>query len=115
MSRPRRGKDVIEEALWVIGSATTIELLRQAKSIVLPLQYGMSLEQTAQAIGLSKGWTCRLRNPFMAGKTVGGKGKSVRGGRFRPERAERAIKPISVGENEGACMELGRRKRYGGQ
>jgi hypothetical protein len=60
---------------------TTIEQLRQAQAVVLPLRYGVSLEQTAQAIGLSKGWMCRLRNQFIAGGTVGDKGKSVRGGR----------------------------------
>jgi hypothetical protein len=46
--------------------------------VVLPFQYGMSLEQTAQAIGLSKGWACRLRNQFIAGGAVGDKGKLVR-------------------------------------
>ena len=83
MSRPPRGQDVLDSALQAIASATTIEQLRQAQAVVLPLRYGMSLEQTAQAIGLSKGWTCRLRNQFIAGDAVGDKGKSVRGGRHR--------------------------------
>lgn len=46
----------------------------------MPPQYGMSLEQTAQAIGLSKGWVCRMRNKFITGEAVGDQGKSVHGG-----------------------------------
>ena len=64
MSRPPRGQKAIDSALQAIASATTIEQLRQAQAVVLPLQYGMSLEQTAQAIGLSKGWACRLRRAY---------------------------------------------------
>ncbi|CAH1905615.1 hypothetical protein NTGHW29_600001 [Candidatus Nitrotoga sp. HW29] len=71
---------------------------RQAQAVVLPLQYGISLEQTAQVIGLSKGWACRLRNQFIAGGAVGDKGKSVRGGRhrehFTPEREAELLKPF---------------------
>ena len=65
MSRPPRGQGVLDGALPAITSATTIEQLRQARVVVLPLQYGMGLEQTAQAIGLSKGWAYRLRNQFI--------------------------------------------------
>ncbi|CAH1078569.1 Winged helix-turn helix [Candidatus Nitrotoga sp. 1052] len=58
----------------------------------------MSLEQIAQAIGLSKGWACRLRNQFIAGGALGDKGKSVRGGRhrerFTPEREAELLKPF---------------------
>jgi hypothetical protein len=47
MSRPPRGQEVLDDALRALASATTIEQLRQAQAVVLPLQYGMSLEQTA--------------------------------------------------------------------
>ncbi|BBJ22557.1 helix-turn-helix domain-containing protein [Candidatus Nitrotoga sp. AM1P] len=98
MSRLPRGQDVLAIALQAIASATTIEPLRQAQAVVLPLQYGMSLEQTAQVIGLSKGWACRLRNQFIAGGAIGDKGKSVRGGRYRehftPEREAELLKPF---------------------
>ena len=45
--------------------------MRQAQPVALPLASGLSLEQTAQAIGLSKVRTCRLRNCFLAGETAG--------------------------------------------
>ena len=40
MPRPPRGQDVLDGALQAITSATTIEQLRQAQAVVLPLQYG---------------------------------------------------------------------------
>ena len=108
MSRPPRGQDVLDSALQAITSATTIEQLRQAQAVVLPLQYGMSLEQTAQAIGLSKGWACRLRNQFIAGGAVGDKGRSVRGGRhrehFTPEREAELLKPFLESASIGGIL-----------
>jgi hypothetical protein len=38
---------------------------------VFPLDYAMSLTDTAQAIGVSKGWACQLRRQFMRGRKVG--------------------------------------------
>ena len=98
----------MDSALQAIASATTIEQLRQAQAVVLPLRYGMSLEQTAQAIGLSKGWTCRLRNQFIAGGAVGDKGKFVRGGRhrehFTPEREAELLKPFLESASIGGIL-----------
>ncbi|WP_173052245.1 winged helix-turn-helix domain-containing protein [Candidatus Nitrotoga sp. AM1P] len=74
----------------------------------MPLQYGMSLEQTAQAIGLSKGWACRLRNQFIEGGAVGNKGKSVRGGRHREhftlEREAELLKPFLESARMGGIL-----------
>jgi transposase len=51
--------------------------------VVLPLDYGLSLAQTARVIGRSVGWTCRLRNRFLAGEIVGDGQRQARGGRRR--------------------------------
>ena len=114
MSRPLRGHEALDSALKVIASAKTIEQLRQAQAVVLPLQYSMGLEQTAQAIGLSKGWTCRLRNQFIAGETVGDQGKSVRGGRrrenFTIEREAELLKPFLESASSGGIMVVGQIK-----
>jgi hypothetical protein len=68
----------------------------------------MSLEQTAQAIGLSKDWACRLRNQFIAGRVVGDKGKSVRGGRHREsftlEREAELLKPFLESASIGGIL-----------
>jgi transposase len=83
MARPARGVDVVELAQEMILRAKTIDELRQAQAVVLPLAYGLSLEQTARVIGQSKGWTCRLRNRFLAGETVGYGQRQSPGGRRR--------------------------------
>ena len=54
MSRPLRVHEALDNALNVTATAKTIEQLRQAQAVVLPLQYSMSLKPTAQAVGLSK-------------------------------------------------------------
>jgi transposase len=83
MARPARGADNLEWAREVLARAQTVEQLRQAQAVVLPLDYGLSLEQTARAIGRSVPWTCRLRNRFLAGEIVGDGQRESRGGRRR--------------------------------
>jgi hypothetical protein len=46
--------------------AKTVRELRQALAVLLPLQCGLSLEKTAEALGYSRDATCRLRNEFFA-------------------------------------------------
>ena len=114
MSRPLRGQEALDGALKAIATAKTIEQLRQAQAVVLPLQYGMSMEQTAQAIGLSKGWACRLRNRFIAGEIVGEQGKSVRGGRRREnftfEQEGELLKPFLESASSGGILVVGQIK-----
>ena len=83
MARPARGAEVVELAQEMIVRAKTIDELRQAQAVVLPLAYVLSLEQTARVIGQSKGWTCRLRNRLLAGETVGDGQRQRPGGRRR--------------------------------
>ena len=83
MARPARGAENLEWAREVLTQAQTVEQLRQAQAVVLPLDYGLSLAQTARAIGLSVPWTCRLRNRFLAGEIVGDGQRASRGGRRR--------------------------------
>jgi transposase len=62
MGRPPR-KDV--DLVWaqdLLSSARTADELRQAQAIVLPLQLGLSLGQTAFAIGRCISATSKLRN-----------------------------------------------------
>ena len=50
MARTARGAEVLEMAQEMIVRAKTIEELRQAQAVVLPLAHGLSLEETAKAI-----------------------------------------------------------------
>jgi hypothetical protein len=66
-----------------IVAARTVEQLRQAQSVVLPLDCGLSLQQTAQIPGVSPGWACQLRRRFMQGQIAGAADAPGPGGRKR--------------------------------
>ena len=56
MARPFTGNDeTVEIAQMAITQASTLDELRQAQAVLLALLYGLSLEQTALAIGVSQG------------------------------------------------------------
>jgi transposase len=83
MARKARGQDILEDAKANLSKAKTAEALRQAQAVVFPLVYGMSLEKTAEAIGVSPGWACQLRNRFIKEGKVFEADKPLRGGRRR--------------------------------
>jgi hypothetical protein len=60
MGRKAKGKEILESAKASLSKAKTAEALRQAQAVVFPLEYGMTMEQTAEAIGVSPGWACQL-------------------------------------------------------
>lgn len=98
MGRPFKGEGSVAEALKIVKEAKSVEQLRQAQAVVLPLCYGLNLEQTAAVIGVSLSWASRLRNAFLAGHRVGGESEPARGGRHRENftRAQEAelLKPF---------------------
>lgn len=114
MARPARGADSLEWARAVLAQAQTIEQLRQAQAVVLPLEQGLSLQQTAQAIGRSVGWTCRLRNRFLAGEIVGDGQRESRGGRRRQnmtlEQEREALAPFLERARNGGILVVGQIK-----
>ncbi len=56
MARTASGKDVLEKAKEYLSKAKTAEELRQAQTVILPLEYGFSIEQTAAITGISVRW-----------------------------------------------------------
>ncbi len=98
MARVASGSSVVKQARKAIADAATVEQLRQAQAVVLPLEHGLSLKATAQMIGLSVGWTSRLRNAFIRGEVVGNDTTPPRGGRhhenFSLEREIEVLKPF---------------------
>ena len=64
MARPATGREFIKAAKERIASAKTVDALRAAQALLLPLEFGLSLEQTATVIGLSKSRTGKLRTQF---------------------------------------------------
>jgi transposase len=83
MARTASGREVLEQAKASVAKARTADELRQAQAVLLPLAFGLTLEQTAEAIGVSKGWACRLRRQFIRQGGLRNKPRPTRGGRRR--------------------------------
>lgn len=64
MARKAGGADQLASARELLQTAKTADELRTAQAVLLPLELGMSLEQTAKAIGRSIGATCNLRTRY---------------------------------------------------
>lgn len=114
MARTASGADHLEWAREVLAQARTVEQLRQAQAVVLPLDYGLSLQQTARAIGRSVTWTCRLRNRLLAGEIVGDGRRQARGGRRRQnmsaEQEREALAPFLDRARAGGILVVGQVK-----
>ncbi|SFJ01845.1 Winged helix-turn helix [Nitrosomonas sp. Nm34] len=83
MARVASGKEVLEQAKGLPVNAKTIEESRQAQAVVLPLEFGLSMEQTATAIGTSIGWACQFRRRLIRNGGMRDTTKLTRGGRRR--------------------------------
>jgi transposase len=76
MARPASGVAHMEAARALLKSAKTADELRLAQSVLLPLELGLSLEETAACIGRSVGATCAMRTGFA--KVQEGKRRAAR-------------------------------------
>ena len=77
MARPSTGLEVIERARKQLCEARTVDELRSAQAVVFPLDFGMSIEETSKALGLSKGWTCQIRRHFILRHSIAETGKKM--------------------------------------
>lgn len=113
MARLARGEQYLDIALEGIANAKTVEQLRQAQSVVLPLR-GMSLEETAGVTGLSVGWVSKLRNRFIKGIFSGSADMPRRGGRrrehFSKDQEAELLKPFFQQASEGGILVVGQIK-----
>lgn len=82
MARTPQGREVLEKAKELLRKARTAEELRMLQAVILPLEFGFSLEHTAAITGVSKGWASHLRMQFIRSKALSGR-KPRRGGRRR--------------------------------
>ena len=65
MGRLASGAEVLALAQQALAQAKTVDELRQAQAVILPLQLGLSIDQTATVLGVSRGWACQLRRRFI--------------------------------------------------
>lgn len=112
MARTAKGATEVARAREALVQAQTAEQLRQALAVVLPLDYGLSLEQTALAIGHSVTWTCKLRNRFLAGEAMGS--GHTRGGRrnqhMSEEQETQILAPFLDTARNGGILRVGKVK-----
>jgi len=66
MARPASGVEHVQAAKQLLRAAKTSDELRQAQAVLLPLELGLSIRQTAAIIGRSVNATCAMRTRFMA-------------------------------------------------
>jgi hypothetical protein len=115
MARPFTGdEEVLKSARSAIRGARTLEQLRQAQAVVLPLDHAMSLAQTAAVLGVSPGWACQLRRRFMQGQTPGAAGAPGAGGRKRQnmnvQEEREFLAPFLDAAAEGGVLVVGQIK-----
>jgi transposase len=114
MARLASGRKVLARAKECLRNAETIEELRQAQAVVLPLEFNFSMIQVATIIGVSPGWACRLRKQFIESGdlTVG---KRQHGGRRRENmsREEEAafLAPFFEKATKGGILVVGEIKK----
>jgi transposase len=116
MARIARGEEFTEQAMQAIANASTVEQLRQAQAVILPVLFAMSLEQTAQITGLSVSWVSKQRNRFIQGKPVGDASVPARGGRrrenFTPEEEAALLEPFLEQAKKGGVLVIGQIKPH---
>src|SRR5664280_2540245 len=106
MGRRSGGQDLLAKAS--LSKAKTIEGLRKLQAVVLPLEFGLTLEQTAQATGVSVGWVSQLRNRFIREGGSFDDDRPKRGGRYRQnmnrEEEERFLAPFLEKASSGGIL-----------
>ncbi|NTV67332.1 MAG: winged helix-turn-helix domain-containing protein [Chlorobaculum sp.] len=71
------------QAKAALASARTKEALREAQAVLLPLEHGLSMDEVAAILGISRGWACKLRRRFISSGGCPSEPKAKRGGRRR--------------------------------
>lgn len=83
MARVATGKELLGQAKEALANARTVEQMREAQAVILPLEHGFSMVQVAAILGISKDWACKLRRRFILSGGQPQDSKPKRGGRQR--------------------------------
>lgn len=108
MGRRSGGLDILSTAKASLPKVKTIEGLRKLQAVVLPLEFGLTLEQTAEATGVSVGWVSQLRNRFIREDGRFDDERPKRGGRYRQnmnrEEEEKFLAPFLEKASSGGIL-----------
>jgi transposase len=113
MARPASGEQHVAAARALLKSAKTADELRLAQAVLLPVELGLSLEQTAACIGRSVGATCTMRTRFgkvAEGKMLAPRSKSALRNRAHADLAQeaQALDVVMAGANQGGIVVIPR-------
>ena len=81
MARPVGGQKWVKAARVAVSEAQSVHELRMAQAMLLPIAFGMNLNQVAEAIGQSVPTVTRLRQDFVRGQRGEPLARARRGGR----------------------------------
>jgi transposase len=81
MARPVGGQKWVKAARVAVGEAKSAHELRMAQAMLLPVAFGMNLNQVAEAIGQSVPTVTRLRQDFVRSQHGESLARARRGGR----------------------------------
>ena len=112
MARSFSGNLHVEAAQELRRSAKDVRELRQALAVVLPLELGLTLDQTAKVIGRSREETCRLRREFIdqqEGRPTLEKVQPTRRASLRQQQAA-ALTDLLPQVTEGGVLSIARLK-----
>ena len=70
MARPPRGKKVLALAQQQLAKASDANELRTLQAVVLPLEHGLSTQETAAMVGRSPRWVTTARNSYISSLAV---------------------------------------------
>lgn len=65
MARQPTGRSVLKKAISQLKKVETAEELRQLQAVILPLEHGFSLQQTAAVLGVTPSWVNKIRRQFI--------------------------------------------------
>jgi transposase len=115
MARPASGWEILATAKESLGKARTPGELRKAQAVILPLEFGFTMEHVAVVLGISRGWACQLRTQFIRAGGIHTETEPKRGGRRRENMSkeeERAfLAPFIDKASKGGILVVGEIKR----
>jgi len=109
MARLPRGGDLLEKAQGMLAEAKDANELRRLQAVALPLAHGMSIEETAAAIGRSPRWATDARGKFIRAKGEPGEPRPKMRSRAYLTEAEEAafLEPFIESARHGEVLVAG--------
>lgn len=111
MARPRRIDPLlVGAARQTVGQTADIQELREALAVLLPAEFGASLEQTARALGVGRATVPRLQRGFRQRRSPSDASPRRWGGRRRalmsPEEEVEFLRPWVAQAQAGGVLVL---------